>query len=838
MTTHATRAGLLACASTLAFLSLGATPALSQEEAAEPAERIIVTAQRREQELGDVSVAVSVVNSDRLESAQIHTIEDLQQIVPSIHLGNDFNMAKLFIRGVGANTSTTGSETGVAMHVDGVFVARAEAQLTSLFDLERVEVLRGPQGTLYGRNAVGGSINLITAKPTDQSEGYLRGTIGNYEAFALEGAAGGPINDNVLARMAFRVEDRGGFGENPVTGNDIDDLSRQMFRGHLLLRPAEALEVLLTGEVYQQDDASRALKFRRESYPGVTRLFSPGVGGYAADPRDLASEVDPETETETWALTGRADWEVNDNFTLTNITSYRELEGFITQDLDVSAVVSSLATNNFATTIQRRDVKSEQLSTEFQGTFTSDWMNGVLGLFYFNEEQNPVDTVGLLPFTGQAHLIPKLAAGPISVDGAPPAPGSFPLSDALALCNTAEYVILTPTTAPKRVCIFSDLESEAWAAFGQVVIELGSFSSALAPFAIKLGGRYTEEEVSAANPNIIFAGNGLGPILIGTAAHNFNSRKFDDFTPEAGVEFRPTDDLLLYYTYSEGFKAGAGENAAPAGTALSTIVDPEEIKNHEIGVRATLLDGRLDIAAAGFTYELTGQQINKTITGGPAGFSTIFQNAASTSADGIEIEFAATPADVFRLTGAVSWLDSKYDDFITIDPLVAQNVAAGVANAANCPAADDPSTWPVICATSPVFGPLFEVDPLAGDIQLAGNRTRNSPEWAANVHAELDLISGDMLGGGALTAMTDVTYRDDVFFTEFERLLEGQEAYTIWDFNLRFEDASSQIVADLWIKNITDEEVASSTFALATARTIGVTYLPPQTYGLSLGYRF
>src|SRR5690606_32980125 len=126
----------------------------------------------------------------------INNLQDLQSVVPSVNFGNDFNQAKIFIRGVGANTSTTGNATGVALHVDGAVVSRAEAQLTSLFDLERVEVLRGPQGTLYGRNATGGSINLITAKPTADLSGYARLTYGSYDMIFAEAAISGPITDD------------------------------------------------------------------------------------------------------------------------------------------------------------------------------------------------------------------------------------------------------------------------------------------------------------------------------------------------------------------------------------------------------------------------------------------------------------------------------------------------------------------------------------------------------------------------------------------------------------------------------------------------------------------
>ena len=232
-------------------------------------EEIIVTAQKRDQSLQEVTAAVTALSSERLESAHVNNIEDLQLIVPSMYFGNDFNMAKLTIRGVGSNTSTTGSETGVALHVDGAVVARAEAQLTSLFDLDRVEVLRGPQGSLYGRNAVGGSINLITAKPTEEFSGYGRLSYGDYNYINFEGALAGPLgSDRVLGRIAVKSEDRDGFGENPVTGNDVDDLDRKMARAHLQFNLSDDFDILLSGEYYDQNDRSRALKFRRDAFPG------------------------------------------------------------------------------------------------------------------------------------------------------------------------------------------------------------------------------------------------------------------------------------------------------------------------------------------------------------------------------------------------------------------------------------------------------------------------------------------------------------------------------------------------------------------------------------------
>ena len=190
-----------------AIACVAAMPAQSQSSPDEELlelEEIVVTATKRETGIQDISSAVAAFDAERLLDAQVNNLQDLQVVVPSVNFGNDFNQAKIFIRGVGANTSTTGNATAVALHVDGAVVSRAEAQLTSLFDLERIEVLRGPQGTLYGRNATGGSINLITAKPTEEFEGYGRVTYGNYDALNTEVAFGGPLTERLGFRFAAK----------------------------------------------------------------------------------------------------------------------------------------------------------------------------------------------------------------------------------------------------------------------------------------------------------------------------------------------------------------------------------------------------------------------------------------------------------------------------------------------------------------------------------------------------------------------------------------------------------------------------------------------------------
>ena len=817
------RTTLVRRAALFAATALMSSPVLAQQAAA-PADAagddIIVTAQKRAQSLQDVSAAVSAVSGSALQNAGISNLQDVQQLVPAVTFGNDFNQAKVFIRGVGANTSTTGSSTGVALHVDGAYVARAEAQLTSLFDLERVEVLRGPQGSLYGRNAVGGSINLITRKPSAELSADIRLSYGNYDAVTAEAGVGGPIASWLRFRIAGKVESRDGYGIDPVHLWDVDDLKRQMVRGQLQFLFGGGADLILSGEYYRQKDHSGAVHYAEPAFPGVARLVPLGVGGFATNPRDLASDEPPSVNTETYAFTGTLTIPLGEHLSFTNIANFRQFDTQLIQDLDISAVISQLPV---ATTVQTRTIDSRQYSNEAQFKWDSSALKAVLGVYYFNERQRPRDQVGLSSRTGMASNITVLATRPTIRDGVfnPGGVNSVPLAEALAMCGFPAGV------APNRVCLRSDLGTEAFAVFGQANIDLGVIAG-LSGVSVKLGGRYSDETVTSANPSIILTANAnpaAASVLVTTTAATFRKKTFKDFTPELGVQWAPSRNLLFYYTYAEGFKAGSGENAAGS----TTIVKPEKVRSHEIGAKMQLFDRLLTLNLAAYSYSLDDLQINKTVGGGPAGFTTIFENAARTSAKGIEADFLLRPAPNFRLSGAVSYTDSKYLDFVTLDPLNPVNVAQPGQPAYDAVTNPSPTAFGAPCPAGSLnaFGPC--------QIQLAGNPTRNSPKWSYSLRSEIDVPLGN---DGKITLSGDLYGKSNVYFTEFARLSEGSRAYTMFDAAIRWADQDDRLSVQAWIKNIADTLRKSSTFALSTGRVIGATYLPPRTYGLSLAYKY
>lgn len=786
-----------------AVLIAGAVALVATSTAHARLEEVIVTAQKREQSLQDVSIPVTAFGIERLEINQIVTIEDLQYIAPSLSFGHSLGVAKIFLRGIGLNDQTAGIDPSVALHVDGAVINDPTAHFTSLFDLERVEVLRGPQGILYGRNATGGSVNLITAKPTREFEGYGRATYGSDDLVKLEGAVSGPLNDWISGRVAFRSLWRDGYGINEVTRNDVDDAEQHGVRGHLQLDFNENANLLLTAEYYKEDDAALGSKFKRATFPQFATdptltpaerasLAPLGLGGYPVGERNYASEFDPINEKETWSITSTFNIRLSDRFSIVNITNYRDVEGFFAHDFDASAVVNRYDLTGQPPTIHSRTINSEQFTNEFQVHYSDERLTGLMAMYWFKQEMDVTNRSGLSPFGGL------------------PVPG----------------------LTRQRVFLTGEGDADSWSVFANFTYDVTE------QVALKFGARYTQEDRTVDTVNYIqvfrnppfvpgvptpldtlapFAlppfvldrngvpvgnrGNFPLALIPGQGGTVFrDSKDTSDFSPMAGLEWRPKDDLMLYYTYSEGFKSAVGQLAQTD----SGVAKPETIENHEFGLKSNWLDGSLTVNLAGFFYNLHNLQLARTLPagGGGTGFVNRFENAAEVDGHGIEAEIYWQPIDPFTLTASLAWLDIEFAEYDTVDNF-------------------DPCLVLASCT--------------AITRSYAGNTTRNTPEWAYNIHGEYDVPLAD---NGVITLAADVSYKDEQFFSEFNNDVEGTDSYTLVDASLNWTSADERWSASLWGKNLTDEFVEAGSFTVSLSRTVGRTYLPPRTYGLTVGYNF
>lgn len=671
-------------ASASAFAAIFTSSGMAQETAVDnPAgdDEIIVTAQRREQSLSKVSLSVSAVGAEALETSNTTNIEGLQNLVPSISFGNDFNFAKLFIRGIGLSSSLPGVDPSVALHVDGAVVSLPQAQLGSMFDLERVEVLRGPQGTLYGRNATGGAVNLITAKPTSEFDGYIRQTIGGGDLLLQTDAAiSGPLADGVLGRLAVQWINRDGYGKNLFTGNDIDDSKQLSLRGHLQFEPSDRFDVLLTGEYHSEDDRSLAIKFREVSFPGVLTDANPANDGlsalgertnadgspvaFASDPRDLNTNFDPINDREQWAVTGAITLEASNALTLKSLTTYREFDAIFFHDFDMSSYLGYPLAQTGPTQSSAnhwQPVFQDQFSQELQANIETGGLHGVVGLFYLDEHIEVENHIG--------------------------------------------FDVLEPISDPFRVQFDGTLDIEAWAAFANFTYDLSE------QFSVKAGARYSWEERHLAN------NTGLGSAALNTLVLDplqwDHSMTWDDFSPSLGFEYRPNTDWLLYANWSRGFKSGTAEIGSTrrlSPTQPLPFVNPEKVEAWEIG---TKFDGStVNINLAAFFQKLKDGQFSLTRPiPVPPFFTSTLTNAARSEAYGAELEVLWRPVPQFTVNAAVAYLHSEFTSFSATDPLDARLFAPGA-------------------------------DPVALLQDLSGNATRMSPKWSFNINPEYDFAVG------------------------------------------------------------------------------------------------
>jgi iron complex outermembrane receptor protein len=690
-------------------------------------EEVLVTAQKREQGLQDVAAAITAMDADTLVKNNIIYMEDLQKFVPGVSIGDSQGQAHIFIRGIGLDQVFTGADPSVAVHLDGAVIAQPQAQLSSFFDLERVEVLRGPQGTLYGRNSTGGSINLISRKPTGEMEGYGRATVGNYNNFIFEGAVSGPLSDAIAGRIAIRTEDRDGFGENILSGEDVDDAQKRSLRAALSFDLGERADLLVSANYHHEDDAAYGFHFLDVQRPEIG-LAPPLQGAIVPDDiRDVASDERYSNDREGWGVTATLNLELNEQFSLTSITNTRAFQTQGIHDLDATSV-------SFFE--QRLLFEDEQTSQEFQLHYDNDRLRGLVGLFYFDGRLEGFNRAGANPTAG-------------------------PLDNLVNFAGTVDI--------------------EAWAIFAEYEYDLST------DVTLRLGARYSDEDRQgdALATGIVFPPGGIP---------NQTGASVDDFSPKLGIDWRINDNVLFYASYSEAFKAGPIQ----VGT-LEPIVEPEEVNSFEVGLKGTYLDGLMTLNLAAFAYDFSNMQVSRTIPAGPdappGSEINVFENAGAASNNGIEAEMTWVPTEQLRIMAGFAWLDATFDEYETVDP----------------------------------------VFPELGVQDVSGNRLPQAPEFSGNVGAEYQI---DLAGGGNVMLQARASYQSKIYFSGLEFDRGAQDAFTVVDARITYSAPGDKYFVNLWGKNITDEDILTTTFPIPLSGGIVATWAPPRTYGITAGYNF
>lgn len=509
---------------------------------------IVVTAQKRSSTVQETPLAITAVGGDEIGARQITDLQSLAPSLPNVNFGRNVGFARIAIRGLGLDTTVAGQEGRVAYHSDGVYISRPTAQLATFFDIDRVEVVRGPQGTLYGRNATAGAINVITNDPTDMSEGYLKLSAGNYGLFSAEGAISGAATDTISGRFAFQASRRSGYGENVTTGEDIDNERRIGVRGKIRFQPSTDFSIVLSADYSYVNDSANVYHYIGPGKPGVTPV-GPALGGaVAVDPRDTAGNVPQRNMQRFSGVSATMDYDLG-FATLTSVAAYRDSSTALRFDADGTPVpVGDFQINEAA----------HQLSEEMRFAGSVGRLDWIVGGYYFSER-----------IFGQTRISPVRS----------------PISRAQVL----------------GVDYQGRFRTDAYAAFGQFDYEI------VDGLKLTAGLRYSHETKRIDQFGVVDLFTPYSP----SPPYPYNSfqkdrTSFDATTPRFGIEYKPAKNILAYISYAKGFKSG-GYNL---GTAAPPV-RPEKLTDYEGGIKTQWFDNKLQLNLAAFYYDYTDLQVQK-----------------------------------------------------------------------------------------------------------------------------------------------------------------------------------------------------------------------------------
>lgn len=527
-----------------------AVPSNTPQESTSGIGDIIVTAERRSTNVQTTPIAISAVDSSYLRSSGINNVESLAQHIPNLTFSRLAGDAKIFIRGIGFDSVAPGGETRVALYLDGAYQSRSQAAFAGFYDIERVEVLRGPQGTLYGRNAVAGTINVLTRNPTSEFEGYLTGSVGNYGLVGLEGAAGGPISSTLEGRIAFRSADREGYGRNLQSGEDVNDEHSRSARAKLKYAPTSAIRINFIGDYTRERDHNGSYRYIGQANPAIIPTGQAIGGTVPSNPQDAVG-FGPRLRRETYGFSAQGDLDLTGTTTLTSLAAYRHLEDDVRGNVDGT---TAGVTRQYL--FERSNTVSEELRVSQKlGSFG----DLIIGGYYFHERNFA------------ANRVPFLA----SLFGQP-----------------FDYVRGFGTNGTGT--------TNALAAFGQANLHLTD------RLELDFGARYSHEKKTAdvsVQQDVVSQFDPNGPIV--PLASLRQSDTWSSFDPKATLSYKAADGIFVYATYSRGFKAG-GFNLG----GLQPPFRPEKLTNYEAGIKADLFDRRLRANVSAFYYDYKDLQVN------------------------------------------------------------------------------------------------------------------------------------------------------------------------------------------------------------------------------------
>ena len=768
----------------LFMLASSGTLIVAAKAGAQGLEEVVVTARKREESLQDTPISITAFSNSDLEARGINDIGEIGRYTPNMvfdftsAINPTSSAASIYIRGVGQPDWSLPTDPVVGMYLDGVYIARSTGAVMDLLEVQSIEVLKGPQGTLFGKNTIGGAISVVSRKPDDEFEAKLSVGVGRFSRTNLRGFVNIPISDTLAMNAALSSKVADGFVENKNDHPDSPDIGDEdSLAGRVAFRwnPSDTMTVDLSVDATKEREnntsnvhlANYETAFLPLVYNGVIPIpvtrygFTPDPAcADFTDPSRLTNPtcynsqwtVSRDNPYSTWSqfksnvpemnavasdrvraaaemdllgVSARVSWDLSDTLELVSITAYRDQEGFWSRDEDGSPIEILSTVNDF---------EQEQFSQEVQllGQSFDDRLNWILGAFYLEEEG--------------CHL---------------------------------DLVYLYGESLTSGGCI----DNETTAFFAQGTYDLSE------KFSLTLGARYTDDQKSYSPDSVVLRSELVG-LPIGTPLLPFGRKEnnVSEANFKVNLTYRWNEDLMTYASFGDGFKGATFTQRIFPNFDFVPTADPEFVETYEVGFKSEFADGR--VRANGAVFFTDYQDIQVTVLeDGNAGNTTA--NAAEGEIFGFELEVTAVPTANLLLQTTIGYLDAEYTE---VDGVAAVN---GVTT----------------------------------DSKLV-----NTPEWSVSAATS---YSFDLPKGWSLTPRLDYTFTSKVYndAQNFEIIAQG--AVGLWDTSIRLEHETNGWMAALQVRNLSDEVVVDSGFAdPGFTGNSEATLLPPRSWMVTVGYTF
>jgi iron complex outermembrane receptor protein len=780
-------AGLRRGAMLIAATLLGTAALAAAAEPTGQLEEVIVTAQRREQSLQETPVSVTAFTQKALEERLVTGMADLSHFTPNLEINNGRadgggSNAAVFIRGVGQFDFIFPTDPGVGVYLDGVYMGRTLGGMMDLADLQRVEVLRGPQGTLYGKNTIAGAVNLVTARPTGEFGGSVKLTGGDFNRIDGELNVNFPtLGDSLKGKLAVVTRKRDGIGKSLVDGRDFDNVDRQAVRTVWDWAAGDSVDVSVTADysTWSQNGSMSTLTSVYPSSSGFRELFNAVAAPYLSaqlglppgtvfDDRFVTGDRwrtyasgPVRDDGHVWGVSATVDWDLSAAVRLKSVTSWREMSLDFGSDLDNTPF-------SFAETNQHQT--QNQLSQELQlsGLAFSDRFDWLAGVYYFQEKGHDLNFVsfghGMLDALN-ALPGPVVPLGPYPC----PQPSGSPAPCLGGVGNPLNFILEADLIPETRI------DTKSYSAYAHGIYKLTDRLSLTA------GARYTYEDK---NWFIVSSRPVSGAYVVppNNLKNNWNA-----FSPKLGLEYHASRDVMIYGQVSQGFKSG-GWNPRMFNANYLVGYDPEYLTSYEVGFKSEWFDRRLTLNGAAFYYDYKDLQLSSFHAGG--GLTDVVltvENAGKEEIKGLELELAARPVERLDIQLGVGYQTNRYKELAASVPWSRDNVLP------------------------------------------------DAPKWTVNAGLQYRIPLGEY---GALVPRLDGSYKSKTYKDPQNSEDIAQDALFLLNAQLGFQSADSRWQVTAFMTNVADKEYITRGLHFTDFGFTVVYPGRPREWGVSAGYRF